>query len=180
MKVLLTLKNWQIFALMVLPLLLAILIFKIADLGEYELDIIRGVSLLIYYVVYMSWSYSVINYFNKPSTNLAKSHLKWVNRLIIVVVLYVIVILQLEVYFNELSIISIALMPAFMFTFIYLVYGVAKTLKTIQLQENVRTSDIIVEMFLIFYLPIGIWWIQKRVNQYYKEKAHTSNNVYKK
>jgi Ca2+/Na+ antiporter len=177
MKLLLRLKNWQVFALMiVLPLILTILIFKLLDLGEYELDILRGMSLLIYYIVFMCWNYSVINYFNRPSGVIGKSHLIWVNRLVVIVVLYVIVFLQLEFYFEELSALSAVLMPAFFFTFVYLVYGVAKTLKTIQLEEDVRKSDIIVEMFMIFYLPIGIWWIQKRVNQFYEEKAHTSNN----
>ena len=61
--------------------------------------------------------------------------------------------------------------------FFYLTYGTAKTIKTVQLKENIRTSDIVVEMFLIFYLPIGIWWIQKRVNKYYNEKAHATNTL---
>ncbi|GAB7089349.1 hypothetical protein JCM15579A_34530 [Marinifilum fragile] len=157
--------------MIVLPLILTLTIFKLFDLGEYELDILRGMSLLIYYVVYMCWNYSVINHFNKPKKILSESHLKWVNRLIVVVILYVIVFLQLQTYFSELTVLSAILMPAFLFTFIYLIYGVAKTLKTIQFQENVRTSDIIVEMLLIFYLPFGIWWIQKRINQYYIRKC---------
>lgn len=176
MKLFLRLKNWQVFALMiVLPFILTIVIFKLLDLGEYELDILRGMSLLIYYIVFMCWNYSVINYFNRPSRILGKSYLKWVNRLIVIVILYVIVFLQLELYFEELLVVSAVLMPAFFFTFVHLVYGVAKTLKTVQLQEEVKKSDIIVEMFMIFYLPIGIWWIQKRVNQFYEEKANSSN-----
>lgn len=161
--------------MIVLPLILTLTIFKLFDLGEYELDILRGISLLIYYTVYMCWNYSVINHFNKPKKILSNLHFKWVNRLIVVVILYVIVFLQLQTYYSELTVLSAILMPVFLFTFIYLTYGVAKTLKTIQFQENVRTSDIIVEMLLILYLPFGIWWIQKRVNQYYKESAHTSN-----
>ena len=55
------------------------------------------------------------------------------------------------------------------FAFFYIVFCTAKTLKYIQLKTQLRTSDIIVEMFVIFYFPIGVWWLQKKVNKYYNE-----------
>lgn len=175
MNILLRLKNWQIFlAMTIFPLIIAIGIFKLFDLGNQELDYIMSFVALVYYTVFMGWNYSVIKYFNKPEKIMKKSYLNVINWLLIIVVLYGVFLaipFHLRTNSDIVSKFSVLIMPLFGFTFFYLTYGTAKTLKTIQYKENIRTSDIAVEMFLIFYLPIGIWWLQKRVNTLYKEKC---------
>lgn len=52
-----------------------------------------------------------------------------------------------------------------MFCIFYCLYFVAKTIKTAELQRETAFSDFVGEFFLIWFFPIGIWFIQPRVNQ---------------
>jgi hypothetical protein len=51
------------------------------------------------------------------------------------------------------------------FCIFYCLYFVAKTIKTAELQRETAFSDFVGEFFLIWFFPIGIWFIQPRVNQ---------------
>lgn len=52
-----------------------------------------------------------------------------------------------------------------MFCLIYSLYFVAKTLKSAELQREAHFSDYIGEFFLIWFFPVGVWFIQPRVNR---------------
>jgi hypothetical protein len=52
-----------------------------------------------------------------------------------------------------------------MFCIIYTLYYVAKIFKSVELQREVSFSDFIGEFFLIWFFPIGIWFIQPRINK---------------
>ncbi len=52
-----------------------------------------------------------------------------------------------------------------MFCSIYVIYFVAKTIKTIELQREVTFSDFIGEFLLVWLYPIGIWFIQPKINK---------------
>ena len=52
-----------------------------------------------------------------------------------------------------------------MFSIFYLLYFTAKTIKTIELKRTVTFSDFIGEFFTIWFFPIGIWFIQPRINE---------------
>lgn len=52
-----------------------------------------------------------------------------------------------------------------MFCLFYCLYFVAKTLKTAELQKNVEFGDFAAEFFLIWCYPIGIWFIQPKLNK---------------
>ena len=51
------------------------------------------------------------------------------------------------------------------FAFIYCILYTAKTLKTVEKGEKVETSEYIGAFFLILFLPIGIWFLQPRINK---------------
>ena len=128
---------------------------------------------LIYYTVFLSWNYKVTKKFNENWGALTKKQIKRLNWLIVV---FLIGILHLITRIGEfypdsiiIRILSFLLTFTASFSFFYIVFCTAKTLKYIQLEEQLRTSDIIIEMFVIFYFPIGVWWLQRRVNKYYKE-----------
>lgn len=57
-----------------------------------------------------------------------------------------------------------------MFCGFYNMYFVAKTLKTAELQRKTTSSDYIGEFFLLWIFPIGLWFIQPRVNELVKEQ----------
>jgi hypothetical protein len=47
----------------------------------------------------------------------------------------------------------------------YCLYFVAKTIKTAELQREVKFSEFAGEFFLIWFFPIGVWMIQPRINK---------------
>lgn len=65
-----------------------------------------------------------------------------------------------------------------MFCIFYLLYFVSKTIKTTELKRTVTFSDFIVEFFMIWFFPIGIWFIQPRLNKIASEKSTNGNTVY--
>lgn len=51
------------------------------------------------------------------------------------------------------------------FCILYTMYFVAKTFKTAELQRKVSFSDFAGDFFLVWFLPIGIWIIQPKINR---------------
>lgn len=56
-----------------------------------------------------------------------------------------------------------------MFCMLYVLYFVAKTFKTAELQKEVTFSDFAGEFFLIWFYPIGVWIIQPKINKIVEE-----------
>ena len=52
-----------------------------------------------------------------------------------------------------------------MFCIFYIMYFVSKTLKTVELQREVKFGDFVGEFFMVWFFPIGIWMIQPKVNK---------------
>jgi hypothetical protein len=52
-----------------------------------------------------------------------------------------------------------------MFCIFYIFYFVAKTIKTVELQREVKFGDFVGEFFLLMFYPIGIWIIQPTINK---------------
>jgi hypothetical protein len=52
-----------------------------------------------------------------------------------------------------------------MFCIFYTLYFVAKTIKTVELQREVKFSDFAGEFFMIWFFPIGIWIVQPKINE---------------
>ena len=56
-----------------------------------------------------------------------------------------------------------------MFCILYTLYFVAKTIKTVELQKEVKFSDFAGDFILIWFYPIGIWIIQPKINKFIEE-----------
>jgi len=63
-----------------------------------------------------------------------------------------------------------------MFCMVYLSYFVAKTIKTIELQREVRFNDFISEFFLLWFSFVGVWVLQPKINQIAKGTFHYFRN----
>ena len=57
-----------------------------------------------------------------------------------------------------------------MFCIFYVMYFAAKTFKTVELQREVSFSDFVGEFFLLWFFPIGIWFLQPKVNEMMDEE----------
>lgn len=180
MNIILKLKNWQLFFIsFILPWILSFSYLFFVDLETFMAgDKLIGAVSLMYYTVLLTWNYKVIKTFNGNWNALTKKQIKRLNWLFVVLAIF---ILQFVTKIGEsypnliiIRILSFLLTFTAPFSFIYIVFCTAKTLKYIQLEKQLRTSDIIIEMFVIFYFPIGVWWLQQRVNKYYDDIKSTN------
>ncbi|WP_338770098.1 hypothetical protein WAF17_11240 [Bernardetia sp. ABR2-2B] len=51
------------------------------------------------------------------------------------------------------------------FGIFYTMYFTAKTLKTVELQREVKFSDFVSEFFMFWFFPVGLWILQPRINE---------------
>jgi len=185
MNILLRLKNWQLFIITILlPTIIVIIKLSTVELENYETSEFNdflGIVAFIYYVIFIFWNYNVTKTINNNEKALTKKQLKLFDWLLTVLIIYVLHNITHEYFgISQLLIVRILF---WIFTFVsvyaffYIIFCTSKTLKYIQLKNQLRTSDIIVEMFVILYVPIGMWWLQKKVNRYYNEiKSHKVQN----
>jgi len=175
MNILLKMKAWQLFFIsFILPWILSFLYLFFVDLETFEaVDKLMGAISIMYYAVFLAWNYKVVKTFNKNSDALTPKQIKRLDWLIAVLMIYMLYLTtHVNKFFPDSIIISILLWILIItasFAFFYIVFCTAKTLKYMQLKNQLRTSDIIVEMFVIFYFPFGVWWLQRKVNKYYLE-----------
>ena len=52
-----------------------------------------------------------------------------------------------------------------MFCIFYLMYKAAKTIKIVEVQKSVKFVDFAGEFFLLWFFPIGIWFLQPKINK---------------
>lgn len=64
-----------------------------------------------------------------------------------------------------------------MFCIFYLLYFISKTIKTIELNQTVTFSEFAGEFFMIWFFPIGIWFIQPRINKIASKKNTNGNTM---
>lgn len=175
MNFILRLKNWQLFLIIfILPWIIAIgltLIFNFENIGGRTT---LGIYTVIYYAIFIVWNYKVIKTLNKKELILKPKQIKQLDWLLIIFCFYAVFLLfQTNLYLED-NILTRILSPIIIlfsiYAFVFLVFCTAKTLKGLQLKNDIRTSDIIIEMFVIFYFPIGVWWLQKKVNRFLIEK----------
>ena len=57
-----------------------------------------------------------------------------------------------------------------MFCIFYNLYFVARTVKTVELQRKVSFGDYIGEFFLFWFHPIGVWFLQPKLNKLIEEE----------
>lgn len=57
------------------------------------------------------------------------------------------------------------------FCIVYTMYFTAKTFRSAEMQKEAHFSDYIGEFFLIYFFPVGIWFIQPRINSIVNEKT---------
>ncbi|GLB52465.1 hypothetical protein NBRC110019_15050 [Neptunitalea chrysea] len=57
-----------------------------------------------------------------------------------------------------------------LFCMFYTIYFVAKTIKTVELQREVRFSDFAGEFFMVWFFPIGVWILQPKINKSMERK----------
>ncbi|MFK8009771.1 MAG: hypothetical protein AB8H03_25680 [Saprospiraceae bacterium] len=90
---------------------------------------------------------------------------------LISVLIFSMMAMILGVFASTSSIFLILIIHLFsMFCIFYVLYFVAKTYKTVELQREVNFSDFIGEFFMLWFFPIGVWFLQPKINKMMEEE----------
>jgi hypothetical protein len=182
---LLKIKHWQLFSLLfAIPFLFQMVMMGIVTSSNDPTVFLFSFPFLITYVLglYFAWFYVLgVNLHKKlPQTvNLSLGRFKFF--LFAPVVYAVFLFVFMFVTFSDMSVdsqidplIFLWILPFHFFAvycIFYCLYFVAKSLKSVELQRPVDFNDYAGEFFLIWFYPIGLWFIQPRIN-----KLFDSNN----
>ncbi|TXJ29665.1 MAG: hypothetical protein E6Q24_00180 [Chitinophagaceae bacterium] len=183
MKLLLYLKHWQLFLLIVgLPLLFDFVSTIMLAQGNLSfITIAFLITMILVVVVLLGWFYTLgINLYKKiPDT--VQMNLRKFKLFLIIPVVY---ILFLQLFFFNTFSKTIAsegeavvrgaefLIPLHlfcMFCILYCLYFNAKALKAAEWQRPVTFSDFAGEFFLLWFFPFGVWVLQPRINSLFAE-----------
>jgi hypothetical protein len=169
MRIFTKLKHWQIFIL----LGGAISLFVIFSASQIDLGFITSKQLkpifgVIGVIVMFLWILSIGLLVNNKASN----PYKFKNGLFITSIMLCIIgysVLHLTTLFIErfphLEVITALLTPFTFFGIMYVFYNVPRSLKSIEVGQKVGFSECIVDALLLFFMPIGVWIIQPKVNK---------------
>ncbi len=177
-------KHWQLFLLilvipaitlifLIVKVLIAMLPMNVYN-TEFSLNYLKTIPLIILlsWGIFFGWFWSMGVGLDKkipPELKLKLGIFKVF--LAIPLVCLLLGIIFLEIMINRdipinISPIVFEIMRLFsMFCFFYCLYFVSKTIKTAELQKEVKFEDFAGEFFLILFFPIGIWFIQPKINK---------------
>ena len=183
MTKLLNLKHWQLFLLMVgLPTVLEFSLIGYIFSSQNFNAIFPGflIMMILFLVPFIGWFYSLgTNLFKRlPAT--AKMSL---TRFKIFIFVYAAYILFIMAFMGDIFVtvsldgrpspaIFLFIIPLHlfsMFCIFYCLYFNAKALKTVELQRPVTFNDYAGEFFLLWLFPIGIWFLQPRINKLFSK-----------
>lgn len=136
---------------------------------------------ILYVVIYFGWFWSVaIGLQSKVPENVSMKIKKFKAFFFIPLVYILIFTTIISMSFGNMQNTSPEIAPSFlssfmaiilplhlfsMFCIFYSLYFVAKTIKTVELQREVKFGDFAGEFFMIWFYPIGIWIVQPKINE---------------
>ena len=141
-------------------------IFGVSGHGQTgTIDIIIG-SMTVSGV--FGWIWSIANVLHKKLPDGQRFKL-WIFRILFLIALTILICVFWTIENNtltdkELPFILLCV-PIYLGLMIFVVLFSAKTLKTIELGRPTSINEYGVEAFLIWMIPIGVWFIQPRLNQ---------------
>lgn len=191
---LLSAKHWQLFLLtfglqFVLQIVLVVALFSSMYNNDLESDpfavfaVIKYFPLVmvLYMAVYLAWIYSVsIGLQPEVPANVKMKVKKFKILFYIPIVYYFAFMIGFSVLFasfnkatSESNFIFLDQILPFLFPIhifvlfcmLYTLYFAAKTIKTVELQREVKFGEFVGEFFLVWFYFIGVWILQPKVNK---------------
>jgi len=156
MKLLMKLKHWHIFLIMIIP-------------GYFIKDRLTMITF------YSAWIFS-IGLLGQLRLNEERENVMKINLFKICCFLLPILWLKLvmapQILTSFISdpimrTLNIILSIAFILAELYMIYFASKTVKTIEMKSEPKISEILLLMVMFILLPIGIWFIQPKNNKIY-------------
>lgn len=173
---LLTIKHWQLFLLLYgAPFFIEIIIMIGVASGNFNMAYAFVPCMLLYMGVFFGWFYTLGTNLNRLLPADAGLNLKRFKVFLFIPAIYIFVICIVIAsvafgiinnggHVSPMVIIPIVLLilPLHlfsMFCIFYCLYFNAKSLKSVELQRPVTFNDYAGEFFLIWFFPVGVWFI---------------------
>jgi len=173
MKNILLLKHWQLFLLFYLgPGILQIFLFEKIMNSEGQRYLIALISLPAYFV-YSFWIYSIGIYLfriNQKGFNLTRFKISFFFLIFyFIFFLLLFAFIKVDTVFESAWAIGFVMLHLIaIFCYLYCSYFNAKLLNSIEQTKNVGINEILGDIFLILFFPLGVWFVQPRVNKIVK------------
>jgi len=169
MRIFTKFKHWQIFILIGGAISLFVIFSEIqVDLGFITSRQLRPIFGVIGVIAMFLWILSIGLLVNKAPSN----SYRFKNGLFIISILLCIIgysVLHITPLFTDrfpnLGLMTAPLTPFTFFGVIYVFYNVPRSLKSLEVGQKVGFSDCIVDALLLFFVPIGVWIIQPKINK---------------
>ena len=169
MKEIIRLKHWQVFSIVTIGYIIIYVLpttnFKIGSITSVELAAIATIVTLI---LLFSYTLTIGLFLNNIKDN--TYHFKnWI--LIIAVCCCILGYSYLNLQrlnFDTEFIpfwVSFISTPSTFWGLYYTFYQVAKSLKSVELDREAKFTECIIDAITLFALPIGVWFIQPRINR---------------
>ncbi len=189
MKFFLQLKHWQLFILLIgIPIALEFitvgLIFTADDIssGLEQFLHIFPILMLIYISVLFGWLWSVGVFLSKKLPIDAPMPSGLFKGAIIIPTLYILFICWFvaklmwgnemsELFLQENLTIILTAHFTSMACIFFIFYYNAKALKSVELQHPALLGDYVGEFFLFWFFPVGLWFLQPRINKLLEESG---------
>lgn len=185
MKNILQLKHWQVFIILMIGYVLNFVLlrfeFSVGSISSLMIAVFFGIMTLI---LFFSWVLSIGLFFN----SLPKNSYRF-RKVVLIFAILSCTFGYSELQLSRLAIdnimvpewITLSMGPLTIFGVFYTFYKVPKSLRSVELGRKASFKECIVDALLLFAFPIGVWFIQPKVNLYYSlnkadvDKAGKSN-----
>jgi len=181
MKEIIRLKHWQVFSVIAIGYIMSYGLpttnFKIGSITSIEIAAIANIITL---TLLFSYTLTIGLFLN----NIKDNPYHFTNWILVIAILccilgYSYLSLQRLKLDNELISFWIGFIstPLTFWGVYYAYYNVAKSLKSIELDREAKFSECIIDAITIFMLPIGVWFIQPRLNRVLKVVEQIENET---
>ncbi len=191
MKLLLKLKHWQLFLLlMVIPILFQIGMFAAVFISNDPLMMFRlfPIVMILFMGIFFGWFYALGTNLHKKLPDTVHMNLRLFKIFLFIPVAYMslFMVFMINMFSGIIGgeepnvAIFMLIFPLHLFSMcciFYCLYFNAKSLKAVELQKPVTFNDYAGEFFLIWFFPIGIWFLQPRINKLFEETQQDDLSV---
>lgn len=197
MNLLLQLKHWQLFLLLfALPVGLEIAMVVVTLVENDPALMFSVFPWLIgaYLILLFGWFWTMGHFLHAKLPESVQMNLNYFRISILFPAVYILVFIVFIFRFigqiqdpesfdpenmpNPLMFLAIApLHLVSIFCLFYCLYFISKSLKAVDLQRDVTLSDYIGEFALIWFWPVGIWFIQPKINKLFSENEAGNANI---
>lgn len=188
MEVFLRLKHWHLFLIMfAVPFVLQIILGVITLVTNDPMIVLQVMPfvMFLFFAGYFGWLWAIGQEFQKMLPGDLKFSLAPFKFFLLFPVVYVLFLfVALDFFVVNMDNVQppplslfFTIIPLHLFTMFcifYCIYFAARTFKATELQRPVVFTDFAGEFLMIWIFPVGIWFIQPRINKLIAEKTGTS------